>query len=75
MTRQELKATTVLWTELSEASAKLRDGGPHDEPGDETWPAWGGLIPVLTRLGDPEPDGFVPDGMAPPMVSSRLYPP
>ena len=56
-TRQELKATTVLWTTISEASAKLRTDGPHDEPGDETWPAWAGLIPVETRLGAPEPDG------------------
>ena len=28
VTQQELKATTVLWTELTEASAKLREGGP-----------------------------------------------
>ena len=74
VTRQELKATTVLWTTISEASAKLRVDGPHDEPGDETWPAWGGLIPVETRLGRPEPDGFVPDGMAGPQVSSRIFP-
>jgi nitroimidazol reductase NimA-like FMN-containing flavoprotein (pyridoxamine 5'-phosphate oxidase superfamily) len=72
--RQELKATTVLWTGISEASAKLRTDGPHDEPGDETWPAWAGLIPVETRLGVPEPDGFVPDGMPLPRVSSRLFP-
>lgn len=73
-TRQELKATTVLWTTISEASAKLRTDGPHDEPGDETWPAWAGIIPVETRLGLPEPDGFVPDGMPSPRVSARLFP-
>jgi len=74
VTRQELKATTVLWTTISEASAKLRVDGPHDEPGDETWPAWGGLIPVETRLGVPEGDGFVPDGMPTPLVSARIFP-
>ncbi len=68
-TRQELKATTVLWTTISEASAKLRTDGPHDEPGDETWPAWAGLIPVQTTLGAPEPDEFVPSGMPSPRVS------
>jgi nitroimidazol reductase NimA-like FMN-containing flavoprotein (pyridoxamine 5'-phosphate oxidase superfamily) len=73
-TRQELKATTVLWTTISEASAKLRVDGPHDEPGDETWPAWGGLIPVKTRLGRPEPDGFVPEDMPEPSVSSLIFP-
>ncbi len=73
-TRQELKATTVLWTTISEASAKLRTGGPHDEPGDETWPAWAGLIPVQTRLGAPEPDEFVPEGMPAPRVSDAPVP-
>jgi nitroimidazol reductase NimA-like FMN-containing flavoprotein (pyridoxamine 5'-phosphate oxidase superfamily) len=74
VTRQELKATTVLWTTISEASAKLRVDGPHDEPGDETWPAWGGLIPVETRLARPEPDGFVPEAMPAPSVSSLIFP-
>lgn len=66
---KELKATTVLWTELSEASAKIRDIGAHDEPGDETWPAWAGTIPLTTALGEPVPDAFVPDGMAAPAVT------
>ena len=65
----ELKATTVLWTELTESSAKIRDIGAHDEPGDETWPTWAGTIPVSVVLGEPIPDEFVPDGMAPPPVT------
>ncbi len=65
----ELKATTVLWTELTEASAKIRDIGAHDEPGDETWPAWAGTIPLITSTGEPVPDAFVPDGMTPPRVT------
>jgi len=65
---KELKATTVLWTELSEASAKIRDIGAHDEPGDETWPTWAGTIPLTTVLGDPIPDPFVPDGIVAPAV-------
>ena len=72
-TRQELKATTVVWTTISEASAKLRTDGPHDEPGDETWPAWAGLIPVQTTLGSPEPDESVPSGMPSPRVSTSLF--
>jgi nitroimidazol reductase NimA-like FMN-containing flavoprotein (pyridoxamine 5'-phosphate oxidase superfamily) len=66
---KELKATTVLWTDLSEASAKIRDIGAHDEPGDETWPTWAGTIPLTTVLGEPIPDGFVPDGMTAPPVT------
>jgi hypothetical protein len=65
----ELKATTVLWTELSEASAKIRDIGAHDEPGDETWPAWAGTMPLTTVIGEPVPDAFVPDRMAVPVVT------
>lgn len=70
----ELKATTVLWTDLTEASAKIRDLGAHDEPGDETWPAWGGSIPVRVVAGSPQPDGFVPDGMPPPTLSRGIFP-
>ena len=72
VTRRELKATTVMWTGLSEASAKIRDIGPHDEPGDETWPAWAGSIPLLSVPGVPQPDPFVPEGMAPPALSKLL---
>jgi len=64
----ELKATTVLWTDLTEASAKIRDIGAHDEPGDETWPTWAGTIPLRTMVGEPIPDVFVADGMPVPEV-------
>ena len=66
---KELKATTVIWTELTEASAKIRDIGAHDEPGDETWPTWAGTIPLTTVVGEPIPDEFVPAGMAAPAVT------
>jgi len=68
-TSTELNTTTVLWTELTEASAKIRDIGAHDEPGDETWPTWAGTIPLATVLGEPIPDEFVPHGMAAPAVA------
>jgi nitroimidazol reductase NimA-like FMN-containing flavoprotein (pyridoxamine 5'-phosphate oxidase superfamily) len=66
MTDAERRATAVLWIDLSEASAKIRDEGAHDDPGDETWPAWGGVIPVHMVRGEPAPDAFVPEGMPPP---------
>ena len=68
MTAKERKATTVAWVDLAEASAKVRADVNHDDDGDETWPAWGGVIPVRTVLGDPEPDPFTPDGMPAPEV-------
>ena len=71
-TRQELKATSILWTDLTEASAKIRDVGAHDDPGDETWPAWAGSIPLTLSVGAPEPDPFVPAGMTTPTLSRAL---
>ena len=70
MTAKERKATTVLWLDLREASAKIRAEENHDDPGDETWPTWAGVIPLRVVAGEPEPDPFVPPGTAPP--SARL---
>jgi len=70
-TRQELKATTVLWMDLGEASAKVRADGVHDEPGDETWPVWAGVVPVTMAAGEAEPDEFVPDDMDVPTYARR----
>ena len=71
MTAKELKATAVMWVDLDEASAKIRADLNHDDEGDETWPAWGGVIPVRTVLGEPEPDPFTPDGMPAPIGSAH----
>jgi uncharacterized protein len=65
-TSDEIRATTVLWIDLAEASAKIRATGVHDEPGDEAWPAWAGVVPVGLVAGTPEPDEHVPAGMGPP---------
>ena len=59
-TSSETRLTTVLWTDLTEASAKIRADGAHDEPGDESWPAWAGVVPVSLVAGTPEPDEHVP---------------
>ena len=68
MTAKERKATTVLWVDLTEASAKIRAEENHDDPGDETWPTWAGVIPLRVVAGDPEPDAFVAaDASAPPI--------
>jgi hypothetical protein len=61
-----MRQTTVLWTDLAESSAKIRADGAHDEPGDETWPAWAGVIPVSLVAGTPAPDQHVPAEMTAP---------
>jgi nitroimidazol reductase NimA-like FMN-containing flavoprotein (pyridoxamine 5'-phosphate oxidase superfamily) len=66
MTPSERKATTVLWMDLTEASAKIRAEENHDDDGDETWPAWGGVIPLRVVADEPEPDPHVPVDIAPP---------
>jgi uncharacterized protein len=45
-TDQELKATWILELPIDEASAKVRSGGPEDEPEDEDLPVWAGVVPV-----------------------------
>lgn len=56
---REMKATAVLALTIDEASAKVRAAPPGDDPGDETWPIWGGVLPVHTVAGAPEPDQYV----------------
>lgn len=51
---------------MDEASAKIRTGMPGDDPGDETLPVWGGLLPIRMQTLAPMPDAHVPDGMAVP---------
>lgn len=54
-TRKELAATRVFSIPLNEASAKIRDGGPHDPDADIGWPTWAGVIPLTTRPAAPIP--------------------
>jgi uncharacterized protein len=42
----ELKATLLLALPISEASAKIRSGGPIDDEEDLSLPVWAGVIPV-----------------------------
>jgi hypothetical protein len=56
VTRQELKATTVLWMELQEVSAKIRTGMPIDDAEDYELPVWAGVVPLAAQIGAPQPD-------------------
>ncbi len=56
---QELKATSVLALEISEASAKIRTGPPGDDAEDVTWPIWGGVLPLHMAAGAPIDDQYV----------------
>jgi hypothetical protein len=52
-TRKEIAATSVLAVPLHEASLKVRDEGPVDEPEDVEAGVWGGVIPVRRVAGAP----------------------
>ena len=56
MTRNEARGTTVLRLSLDEASAKVRDGGPKDEPEDYALLIWAGVVPITTTYGQPITD-------------------
>jgi uncharacterized protein len=50
----ELRATRVLRFEILEASAKIRSGGPTEEPEDLALTGvWAGQVPVRAALGSP----------------------
>ncbi|WP_378734119.1 pyridoxamine 5'-phosphate oxidase family protein [Nocardia brasiliensis] len=80
--KKELAATMVLALDLTEASVKVRAGGPNDDPADiENGGVWAGVLPVRQVWGDPvaaadlEPDIAVPvdvlDRAAPDLVPVR----
>lgn len=54
--RKELAATAVLALPLDEASVKVREGGPKDEPEDYGSGFWAGVLPATLSFGPAEPD-------------------
>lgn len=43
---KELAATAVIRLDLDEVSAKVRTGGPNDDPDDLALPHWAGVVPL-----------------------------
>ncbi|MER5441077.1 pyridoxamine 5'-phosphate oxidase family protein [Streptomyces sp. NPDC002790] len=60
---KELAATAVLRIDLSEVSAKVREGGPNDEPEDMDLPHWAGVVPVQRGYGELLPSDDLADGI------------
>jgi nitroimidazol reductase NimA-like FMN-containing flavoprotein (pyridoxamine 5'-phosphate oxidase superfamily) len=65
-TDAELRATLVVRIAISEASAKVRTGGPIDDDDDLALPIWGGHIPLRMVADAPIADPDVPPGVAVP---------
>jgi nitroimidazol reductase NimA-like FMN-containing flavoprotein (pyridoxamine 5'-phosphate oxidase superfamily) len=62
-TKKELAATSALALPLTEASVKIRSGGPSDEPEDYALDVWAGVVPVTSGFGEPEPDPVLRSGI------------
>jgi nitroimidazol reductase NimA-like FMN-containing flavoprotein (pyridoxamine 5'-phosphate oxidase superfamily) len=65
-TSQELKATSVLYLPLDEASAKVRTGPPSDDEEDYALEAWAGVVPLGLQAGAPVDDPLLREGIAQP---------
>ena len=61
--KKELAATAALALPLTEASVKIRSGGPSDEPEDYELDLWAGVVPVTSGFGEPEPDSILRRGI------------
>lgn len=69
---KELAATAVLRLDLEEVSAKVRTGGPNDEPEDLGLPYWTGVLPVTSGYGTPIPaDDLAPGVPVPAYLTAR----
>jgi hypothetical protein len=53
-TALELKATSVVWMDIEEASAKIRAKGVVDEDEDYALPIYAERLPIRTVIGEPE---------------------
>ncbi|GGX99967.1 pyridoxamine 5'-phosphate oxidase family protein [Streptomyces minutiscleroticus] len=63
---RELAATAVLRLDLGEVSAKLRTGGPNDEPEDLALPHWTGVLPLRKGYDAPVPAADLAPGIGVP---------
>lgn len=69
---KELAATAVIRLDLNEVSAKLRTGGPNDDPEDLSLPFWTGVVPVAPAYGTPVPAADLAAGIAVPDYVTAL---
>ena len=59
----ELRATSVIRFPIVEASAKVRTGGPVEEPEDLALGVWAGELPLEHRTLPPRPAADLPPGL------------
>ncbi|MGH9028209.1 MAG: pyridoxamine 5'-phosphate oxidase family protein, partial [Acidimicrobiales bacterium] len=62
-TDSELRSTSVVRLPITEASAKIRTGGPIDEPEDLGLPVWAGELPLEMVTTEPLAEPQLPEGV------------
>jgi len=68
---RELAMTAVLALDLVDVSAKVRTGGPADDPEDRNLPHWAGALPLSLTAGTPVPSDDLDSAVAvPPYLTS-----
>jgi hypothetical protein len=65
-TDAELRATLIVRIPIEEGSAKVRTGGPIDDPEDLALPVWAGEIPIALAAQSPIPDANLTASRPPP---------
>ena len=68
----ELRQTSVLRMPMTEASAKIRVGGPADDVEDLTLPIWAGQVPVTVHFAPPVDADDLQHGIAVSPAVARL---
>jgi nitroimidazol reductase NimA-like FMN-containing flavoprotein (pyridoxamine 5'-phosphate oxidase superfamily) len=70
---KELAATMFVELELTECSMKCRSGPPDESDEDHELSIWGGVLPISTTFGRPEPDQWaVAKGLPVPPSVKRM---
>lgn len=69
----DLRQTVVVSLPLTEASAKVRTGDPIDDESDLAGPHWAGVVPLISRWGQPRPAANLAEGIeVPPAVAAMV---
>jgi hypothetical protein len=69
----ELKGTKVIAFAIEQASAKVRNGPPKDEPEDEDDAVWAGVVPLTGTWLPPLADEISKTDLAVPESVKKLF--
>jgi hypothetical protein len=62
-TDAEVAQTAAIEMSLDEVSAKVRSGGPKDDPEDLDSAVWAGVVPLTVKAGEPIPADDLANGI------------